>query len=148
VPYLAGLIRPWEVEAGRIEHALAFGYTLSRLDRCVWPASKTDGDDDRPDAIPQGARLRLDPAVDVNAIAGLDAAGRVIARALQEYGMILIDNSGSNKIYVEDNLTADWGTRIVATTVGAIPVGSLQVLKLPDGYGAQAYAPNHGNCVR
>lgn len=148
VPYLAGLIRPWEIAAGRIEHALAFGYMISRLDRCVWPAGKTDGDDDRPDAIPQGARLRLDPAVDVEQIPGLDAAGRVIARALQEYGMILIDNSGSNKIYVEDNLTADWGTQIVATTVSAIPVERLQVLRLPDAYRAQNYAPSHGDCVR
>jgi hypothetical protein len=148
VPYLAGLIRPWEIAEGRIEHALAFAYLLARLERCVWPASKTDGDDDRADAIPQGARLRLDPGVDVDGIPGLDAAGRVIARALQEYGMILIDNSGSNKIYVEDNLTADWGTQIVATTVSAIPVNRLQVLSLPDGYWAQDYAPDHGRCVR
>ena len=148
VPYLAGLIRPWEIARGRIEHALAFGYELSREERCVWPASKTDGDDARTDAIPEGARLRLDPTLDVDRIEGLDAVGRIIARALQEYGMILIDNSGANKIYAEDDLTARWTGRLVATTVSAIPVERLQVLRLPDAYWAADYQPNHGDCVR
>ena len=148
VPYLAGLIRPWEIARGRIDHALAFGYDLSRDERCVWPASKTDGDDARTDAIPEGARLRLAPAVDVDRIEGLDAVGRIIARALQEYGMILIDNSGANKIYAEDELTAKWGGRLVAATVSAIPVERLQVLRLPDAYWAPSYQPTHGDCVR
>jgi hypothetical protein len=148
VPYLAGLVRPWEIEKGRIAHALAFGYPLNRALRCVWPASKTDGESELADAIPEGARLRLDPAVDPEQIPGLDAAGRIIARALQEYGAFVIDNSGSNKLYVEDNLTAAWGDRIVATTVSAIPVERLQVLRLPDAYHAEPYQPTHGDCVR
>jgi hypothetical protein len=148
VPYLAGLVRPWEIEGGRIAHALAFGYPMNRAVRCVWPASKTDGASETPDAIPEGARLRLDPALDLEQIPGLDAAGRVIARALQEYGAFVIDNSGSNKLYVEDNLTAAWGDRIVATTVSAIPVERLQVLRLPDAYRAEPYQPTHGDCVR
>jgi hypothetical protein len=148
VPYLAGLIRPWEIAQGRIEHALAFGYELGRAGRCVFPASKTDGDDDRPDAIPQGARLRLDPGLDVDRIENLDAVGRIIARALQKYGMFLIDNSGANKVYAEDIRTANWGTNLVAETVSAIPVDRLQVLRLPDGYWAATYEPNHGGCVR
>jgi hypothetical protein len=60
--YLAGLIRPWEVAAGRIDHAIAFAYPGTAKNRCVWPASKTDGDDQAEFAIPEGARLRLDPS--------------------------------------------------------------------------------------
>jgi hypothetical protein len=148
VPYLAGLIRPWEIAEGRIEHALAFGYELGRARRCVFPASKTDGDDSRTDVIPQGARLQLDPELDVDRIEDLDATGRIIARALQKYGMYLIDNSGANKVYAEDIRTANWGTILVAETVSAIPVDRLQVLRLPDAYRAQTYDPNHGGCVR
>jgi hypothetical protein len=148
VPYLAGLIRPWEIEQGRIEHALAFAYATNRLGRCVYPASKTDGKHDRLDVLPEGARLRLDPTLDVNSIPGLDRTGRIIARALQEYGAYNIDNSGSNKIYPEDNLTANWGTTLVAKTVSKIPVERLQVLRLPDAYWAKTYVPNHGKCVR
>jgi hypothetical protein len=148
VPYLAGLVRPWEIEAGRIEHALAFGYALNRSERCVWPASKTDGSSEDLDAIPQGARLRLDPSLDLSQLSGLDASGRIIARALQEYGMFVIDNSGANKIYVEDSATAEWGERIVAETVSAIPVERLQVLRLPDAYRAAEYQPTHGRCLR
>jgi hypothetical protein len=148
VPYLAGLIRPWEIAQGRIEHALAFAYGTNRLGRCVYPASNTDGKYDRPDVLPEGARLRLDPTLDVESIPGLDRTGRIIARALQEYGMYNIDNSGSNKIYPEDNLTANWGTTLVASTVAAIPIDRLQVLRLPDAYWAETYTPNHGDCVR
>jgi len=43
VPYFAGLVRPWEIASGRIDHALAFAYSTIRSTRCVWPASKTDG---------------------------------------------------------------------------------------------------------
>ena len=148
VPYLAGLIRPWEIAQGRIEHALAFGYSLTRSTRCVWPASKTDGKSDNPNAIPQGARIQLDPALDVDSIPGLDRTGRIIARALQEYGAFLIDTSGANKIYVEDNLTAEWGATLITTTVSAIPVESLRVLALPAGYWSEKYEPNFGNCVQ
>jgi hypothetical protein len=148
VPYLAGLIRPWEIEQGRIEHALAFAYATNRLGRCVYPASKTDGKVDRLDVLPEGARLRLDPTLDVESIPGLDRTGRIIARALQEYGAYNIDNSGSNKLYPEDNLTANWGTTLVAKSVSKIPIDRLQVLRLPDAYWAQMYTPNHGRCVK
>jgi hypothetical protein len=72
----------------------------------------------------------------------------VIARALQEYGAFVIDTGGGAKLYPEDDLTAQWGSALVATTVSAIPVDRLRVLRLPDAYWADAYAPNHGKCVR
>ena len=148
VPYMTGLIRPWEIAQGRINHALAFMYPMTRSTRCVWPASKTDGKTDQKDAIPQGARIQLDPTLDVNQIPGLDRTGRIIARALQEYGAYLIDTSGANKLIPEDELTANWGTSLTATTVSAIPIDRLRVLQLPEGYWADSYVPTHGSCVR
>jgi hypothetical protein len=35
VPYYAGLIRHWEIAAGRIDHALAFAYPAPASGRCV-----------------------------------------------------------------------------------------------------------------
>ncbi len=97
IPSYAGLIRPWEILQGRIEHAIAFGYTEPANDKCVFPASKTDGDSALPFAIPEGAQLQLDPSLteeDFDQM-GLDQTGKIIAQALQEYGMISVDHSGS-----------------------------------------------------
>ncbi len=148
VPYLAGLVRPWEIAAGHIDHVLAFGYPVTRADRCVFPASKTDGDATSADAIPEGARIRLDPTLNVNSIPGLDRTGRIIARALQTYGAVLVDSSGSNKLYVESSFTASWSGILTASTPSAIPLNRLQVVALPPGYWAASYSPNWGECVR
>jgi hypothetical protein len=92
VPYYAGLVRPWEIDQGKIEHALAFAYPTPARDRCVYPASKTDGRSDQPFAIPEGARLQLDPSLTEADFRrwGLDRTGIIIAKALQQYGMYLI----------------------------------------------------------
>jgi hypothetical protein len=101
LPYLAGLIRPWELEQGRIEHAIAFAVNYpSRFH--VYPATKSDGKGLIPD-LPSGARLQLDPSLtekDFQAW-GLSREGQVIAKALQEYGMILANGGGHPKISIE-----------------------------------------------
>jgi len=148
VPYFAGLVRPFEIAQGHIDHALAFAYKGVRSGRCVWPASKTDGSSTGTDSIPEGARLQLDPSLDVTTIPGLSAAGQIIARALQQYGAYVIDYSGSNKLYPESTITAPWGTTLTATTVSPIPVSRLRVLQLPGAYWASTYAPSWGGCVQ
>ena len=159
VPYYAGLIRAWEIEQGRIDHVIAFGYPTPARDRCVFPASKTDGKSKSQYAIPEGARLQLDPSLtnaDFDRM-GLDRTGKIIARALQKYGMFLIDVSGRTKIYVEnlnDNpfKTQDWTDpelNLTSTTITKIPVDSFHVLALPKAYwdkNAAASATMHGEC--
>ncbi len=158
IPYLAGLIRPWEIAAGRIDHAIAFAYPLTAKKRCVWPASKTDGDDLAAFALPEGVRLRLDPGLgeaDFERL-GLNRTGRIIARALQEYGMILVDGSGRPKIYAEN--TADnpyasvkWShpsLALQADTVSPIPLDRFDVLALPDRYWTGTGGQMHGDCIR
>jgi hypothetical protein len=158
IPSYAGLVRPWEILQGRIEHALAFGYTEPAADKCVFPASKTDGDSSLPYSIPEGARLQLDPTLtdaDFDKM-GLNRTGKIIARALQEYGMISVDHSGSFKIYIEDLENNPFTTQrwtdpqlnLTTDTLSKIPYTSFRVLELPPGYWEND--PNtayHGKCI-
>jgi hypothetical protein len=158
VPYLAGLVRHWEIAQDALQHAIAFAYPNVAVAGCVWPASKTDGNSPLPNALPEGARLQLDPTLtDADfAAMGLDRTGRILARALQRYGMILIDVAGRPKIMVED-LTAntlapaswsDVDTRLTDETIAAIPLTAFRVLRLPDGWSDGTSVQRHGACAR
>jgi hypothetical protein len=129
VTYLAGLIRPESIEAGRIEHAIAFAYPTPSPEH-VFPATKSDGGGDADVDLPEGARLRLDPSLTEDELAelGLSDEGLVIARALQEYGMILIDVAGRPKIYAEYEETAGWDGAITEDTVRALPLDRFEVV--------------------
>ena len=91
---LAGLVRLEEVERGVIDHALALQTDNACSGTFRAPAIKTDGRSTRPDCVPEGARLRLDPAVDLDRL-GLPPAHHAIARALQVYGGYVVDVGGS-----------------------------------------------------
>jgi hypothetical protein len=129
LPYLAGLVRPADIERGRIDHAIAFAYPTPSPEH-VYPATKSDGPGDPEQDLPEGARLRLDPSLDDDDLEelGLDEEGRIVARALQEYGMILIDIAGRPKIYAEYDQTAGWNGRITEDTITALPIESFEVL--------------------
>lgn len=156
IPAMAGLLRPWEIRHGRIEHALAFGYKETS-ERCVFPASKADGDSMQPFAIPQGARLQLDPSlteVDFDQM-GLSPTAKIIARALQEYGMILVDTSGSFKMYLEDLINnpfaieqwTDPELNLTKESLYNIPFTAFKVLELPPDYWELSEnAIYHGKC--
>jgi hypothetical protein len=99
----------------------------------------------------------LNPALtdaDFNAM-GLSTAGKIVARAMQKYGMILIDTGGSSKIIAE-NLTAntlygvswsDPSLNYTKSVVSNIPANQLRVLALPDGY-YNGQAANYGSCIK
>jgi hypothetical protein len=90
---LAGLIWPAELKAREIKHALMFSYPLTSAAGAVPPATETDGQSTRSDALPEGARLQLDPSLDLGRL-GLRPYERTVARALQRYGMYLGDTNG------------------------------------------------------
>ncbi len=131
-PYLAGLVRPWEISQGQIDHALAFGYN-SPSSTFVYPASKSDGGafggllgvD-----LPEGSHLQLNPALtDADFTQwGLNPAAKIIARALQRYGMYVVDHSGSSKIYLEARSTAQWDPSINRSILSAIPWTHFRVI--------------------
>lgn len=93
-----GVIWPDEITAGRIDHVLIFSYPFTSSAGSVGWATETDGWSDRPDALPEGARLRLSPSVDVEALS-LPEWQKTIARAMQEYGLLLVDDGGGVQLY-------------------------------------------------
>ena len=129
--YLSGLVRKWEVEQGRIDHALSFAYD-SPSAKFVYPASKSDGGNFGGTSadLPEGARLQLNPALtDADFTAwGLSRMAKIIARALQSYGMIVIDHSGSSKVYLEDRRTAGWDSSVTRGMLSTIPWSQFRVI--------------------
>jgi hypothetical protein len=91
---LAGLIWPQELRAGHIGHALLFNYPFTKSGGSVSPATAGDGRSTIAGAIPEGARVQLDPTLNL-ATLHLSPYQRTIAEAMQTYGMILGDTGGA-----------------------------------------------------
>ena len=90
---LGGVIRVAEISAGVIPHALA----LQTSNACTTfrpPALKSDGTSQRQDCIPEGARLQLDPALDLTKL-GLSKGELAVATAMQTYGGYVVDAGGA-----------------------------------------------------
>ncbi len=130
-PLAGGLIYAQEVQAGHIRHALIMAYDWPR--NCVvYPASTSDGLSSSPNAIPEGARLQLDPSLDLNTL-NLSPAAKVIARAMQEYGLYVGDNSHGISLYAESfygKPTNPWAGLLSENDLSNIPIDRLRVLKL------------------
>jgi hypothetical protein len=137
LPLAAGVVRPEEIAAGRIEHALALTTPSTRAGPPACPAVASDGAVDDPGAIPIGARLRLDPAVDVAAL-GLPGWQRTIARALQTHGAVVVDTSGSLAIRGESTALRGydaWARVRVPRddpSLSALPWDRMQVLEFEE----------------
>lgn len=124
-PLLAGLIWPEELRRGKIDRKLAFRFPYNHARGPVPPLTASDGtmteeemrriyrqktgrrEDVFP--IPQGAVVQLDPAVNLATVQVSDPETgarrllkrheQVIARAMQEYGMVDVDNGGAIALY-------------------------------------------------
>lgn len=131
--YTVGMIRPIDVQRGRIDHAMrvAAGYLRGPANGNAgnkywhWPALRTEGGSnsgylaDTNSRVPMGARIFLDKSVDVNAVGNAAAArlsdpknkefAKIFVKALQEYGMIPLDGTGGgSNVYFEGDATANW----------------------------------------
>ena len=91
LPILPGLVRYEEVAAGEIKHAIRVTFSETRRGY-VLPATHFASDNDSANLPPMGARLRLKASFDTSQLTG---QARVIAVAMQRYGLIVADN-GSN----------------------------------------------------
>ena len=131
VPYLAGLVRPCEIARGRISHALAFAYDYP-TDQFIYPARKSDGNGAPGADVPEGARLQLDPRLTEGRLraAGCRGPCLTIARAMQRYGMYVIDNSGRPKVMLEYEGTARWNGVVSSKTVEPLRLNWFRVLPL------------------
>ena len=104
-PLIAGLILVDEIKAARIDHALVFAYDRCRTGFFIPPASTaqvTVPGTKNSFGIPMGGRIQLDPGWDVER-SGLSASGKIIARALQEYGAYCGDYADSNVLFADNS---------------------------------------------
>lgn len=88
LPIFAGLVRYDEVAAGRIDHAIRVTVPRSQA-KYVWPARHQASDSTSTALPPMGLRLRLKASVNV---ASLPKQARIVAVAMQKYGVIVADN--------------------------------------------------------
>jgi hypothetical protein len=111
----------------KFNKAFAYQNTASGF---IAPATRSDGS--VAGGLPEGAHLQLDPAISDNTIQntwGCQGACFVTAKAMQKYGVYLIDTAGHPKIYFEDDITANWGSTLSPSTVNPIPLSSLRVIQ-------------------
>jgi hypothetical protein len=106
---LGGVIRVAEIAAGVIPHALA----LQTNNACTTfrpPALKSDGTSTRADCLPEGARLQLDPTLDLAKL-GLTKGELAVATAMQRYGGFVVDVGGAPlSVSFERDTSAPAGT--------------------------------------
>src|SRR6185503_5194962 len=102
LPILPGLVRYPEVAAGVIDHALRFTAPQPR-DAHIYPARHDAGSGSSASLPPMGLRVRLKASFDLSK---LSPQARVIAVALQHYGMILADNG--SPWYVTGAANPNW----------------------------------------
>lgn len=107
-PLIAGLIRPEEMEAGEIRHALVFAFDArDGAEQFVYPASTgCDYNNSAAEHVwPIGTRIQLKPGVDISY---LPRGAEIVAQALKEYGAYLGDENDSMSIGVAFQQNRDW----------------------------------------
>lgn len=103
---VAGLVRPEEIKAGLIAHALVVAYPHIRSGFFVSPASTAQASNgvgaEPTRGIPCGGRIQYDPTINVDAL-DVSPAGKTILRALQVYGAYVGDYSGAISLYADNS---------------------------------------------
>jgi hypothetical protein len=97
---MGGLLRAWELRAGRINHALTFLLPPGRLRHGpVWPSAREDfwGVRDYKGSIPIGTLIAIPRGENLDRL-GLSRPGLALARALRDYGAYCDDSVGTDGI--------------------------------------------------
>ena len=146
LPAAAGVITLQDIQQGHIDHALALELPYPRAGVYTWPAQRTDGTGTDPNAIPEGAELRLEPSLNLSAI-HLPRLTLMIAQAAQKYGMIVRDQThqaiglyaenpiplGTNPYYTSSgtpNATGPFQGQWPDSLLHSFPWAALEVLKM------------------
>lgn len=90
---VGGVMTIAELEAGSIDHALCFAMGHTRQGEWAFPAQRTDGSLTTADSVPEGARFRLDPNLDLASLS-MPSFTRMMAKAVQTYGMLCNNQTG------------------------------------------------------
>jgi hypothetical protein len=86
-----------EIKRGKIRHRLEVYWWETASSTPEGPSAyfpMTEAESGKTGVVPEGAVIRLKPGVNLDAL-HLSPAARVIARALQKYGAVVGDNSGT-----------------------------------------------------
>ena len=138
MPLIAGLIRPEQIAAGEIRHALVYATPLTqkaartgiKAALCP-PASRTDGRGVGPEFIPMGARMQLDPTLNLDTLR-LSEPIKIVARAMQKYGMYNSDGSSTFKVYFQNRGAGSKTWKGVNFgDLAKIPIARFRVLACP-----------------
>ena len=121
IPAPAGLIRPEDIAAGVIPHAL---HLISNVwsPEWVYPAAHSDGK--QTGGIPMGSRLWLPRSV---SLSGLNQYQTMVATALQEFGGYAGDSGGAFTVPFQS--TADGVTKYPFTSL-TLPLSIISQLKV------------------
>ncbi len=109
LPFLGGQITAEELLRGEIRHVI--GIAVKRVasrDVFYWPAQRSDGGmpANMEAQIPEGARFRLSPSVNVDELP-MGHIGKVIAKAAQQYGFVVWDKAAAVSIRAQNILSYD-----------------------------------------
>ncbi|PAY06777.1 hypothetical protein CK489_28420 [Bradyrhizobium sp. UFLA03-84] len=135
---LGGLITIAEQRRGEINHAIHIAVPQARRSIWSYPAQRTDGEDNDPEAIPEGTTFRIPSAVNLDEI-DMDPYAAMLARAAQRYGMVVRDTAGAVVFYAENPLSSGRTDPYF---------GSGGILQCPDGYAEAACYPDGNNRLR
>jgi hypothetical protein len=99
LPIADSVISFRDLANGYIDHALGIllPHLWIRNGVKAWPAWRSDGVSTAPNSVPEGARFRLDPNLNINSL-HLPPLTRMIAVAAQRYGVIVRDGSSNISI--------------------------------------------------
>jgi hypothetical protein len=159
---LAGLVRPDEGLTaaqggqGAITHALRMTLPAGDLDPSyIYPASHMVGVSGGPDNLPLGSRLRLANTPAVNTlIANMPPESQIIARAMQQYGLIVADvgsamyvTGASASVNVNNAISQTWDMNDIFASNGleVLTAGDFEVVNLQPvvtGLSASSSAPD------
>jgi hypothetical protein len=96
-----GLITLEDLQMGVINHALAMAIPNVRAGVYASPAQRDDGVSSSPLSLPEGAHLRLDPALNLAAL-HLPRFTLMIAEAAQRYGIFVRSEAANVVLYSQD----------------------------------------------
>ncbi len=144
-----GVITLEDVERGQINHVVALSISNVREGVYASPARRDDGQSTNPASLPEGARLRLNPNVNLAAL-HLPRLTLMIAEAAQRYGIVVRDRSEGVAFFAQDPVSTGsepftgpggyFEGKYPNQLLASFPWSDLEVLSLdlhPNGYGSR-----------
>jgi hypothetical protein len=134
-----GLITLEDLQRGQIDHALALAIPKVRAGVFASPAQRSDGTSSSPLSLPEGARLRLDPNLDLTTL-HLPRMTLMIAEAAQRYGIFVRDKAKVVHFFAQDPVSTGsnpyaglggyFAGKYPSQLLASFPWSSLQLLRM------------------